>query len=185
VTFKTSGGGSVFGDRYGYFKESSPGQADRRHRLVVSGIVQLPWDLQASSIVDLRSSLPMNPTSNIDINRDGYSVDLPASVAPWSGCRDLNLDAVNAFRQSRNLAAIGGVTCPGFANVDLRLSKSFRFAQTQELELIGQLFNVTNRTNLNVPNNNITGATFGQSTAILPNINAPSRQVEFAVRYRF
>lgn len=185
VNFKTSGGGSLFGDRYGYFKESSPGQADRRHRLVVSGIVQLPWDLQASSIVDLRSSLPMNPTSNIDINRDGYAVDLPAGVTTWSGCRDLNLDAVNTFRQSRNLAAIGGVTCPGFANVDLRLSKSFRFAQTHELELIGQLFNVTNRANLNVPNNNVTGATFGQSTAILPNINAPSRQVEFAMRYRF
>ena len=54
-----------------------------------------------------------------------------------------------------------------------------------ELEFIAQLFNVANRANYNVPNNNITATTFGQSTSILPNINAPSRQVEIAVRYRF
>jgi len=36
-----------------------------------------------------------------------------------------------------------------------------------------------------VPSNNITAATFGQSTSLLPNINAPSRQAEIAVRYRF
>ena len=57
--------------------------------------------------------------------------------------------------------------------------------QAQELELIGQLFNIANRANYNIPSNNITAATFGQSTSLLPNINAPSRQVEFALRYRF
>ena len=57
--------------------------------------------------------------------------------------------------------------------------------QSQELELIGQLFNVANRANYNVPSNNLTAATFGQSTSLLPNINAPSRQVEIALRYRF
>ena len=176
---------NVYGDRYGFFKEEYPGQADRRHRLVVSGIAQLPWDLQVSAIADFRSSLPMNPTSNIDINVDGYASDIPGGVTRFSGCRDLNLDAINAFRRARNLAAVTDVTCPGFANVDLRLSKSFRFRQLQDLEVIAQLFNVANRANYNVPNNNITALTFGQSTSILPNINAPSRQVEFAVRYRF
>lgn len=185
VNFKNSNGGSVFGDRYGYFKTSSPGQADRRHRLVASGIVQLPFDLQLSVIGDFRSSLPMNPISGIDLNTDGYAVDLPAGVLPWSGCRGLDLDALNAFRAGRNLSAIGSVACPGFANVDVRLAKSFRFLQSHDVELIAQLFNVANRANLNVPNNNITATTFGRSTAILPNINAPSRQVEFAVRYRF
>jgi hypothetical protein len=186
INFKTAPGtGSVYGDRYGFFKESSQGQADRRHRLVLSGIVQLPWGLQASAIGDFRSSLPFNPTSGIDINTDGYAVDLPAGVLPWSGCRDLDLEALNTFRRSRNLAAVTTVSCPGFANLDLRLSKSFQIRQSGDLELIAQLFNVANRANLNVPSSNITATTFGQSTAILPNINAPSRQVEFAIRYRF
>ncbi|MEO5897071.1 MAG: carboxypeptidase regulatory-like domain-containing protein [Vicinamibacterales bacterium] len=183
--FRTSGGGSVFGDRTGYFKESAPGQADRRHRLVLSGIVQLPWGLMSSVIADFRSSLPMNPVSSIDLNRDGYAVDLPAGVQPFSGCRDLNLQAVNAFRQSRGLAAVATVQCPGFANVDLRFSKTLGLGRGQSLEVIGQLFNIANRANYNVPSNNLTAATFGTSTSLLPNINAPSRQAEFALRYRF
>jgi hypothetical protein len=183
--FKTTNGGSVFGDRYGYFKERSPGQADRRHRLVLSGIVQLPADILASVIADFRSSLPMNPVSSVDINGDGYANDLPAGVSPYSGCRGLNLDAVNAFRQSRNLPAVSEVSCPGFANIDLRFSKTFQLAQSHALEVIAQLFNITNRANYNIPSNNITAGTFGQSTSLLPNINAPSRQAEFAVRYRF
>ena len=127
----------------------------------------------------------MNPTSGIDINSDGYAIDIPGGVTRFSMCRDLNLTAINTFRQGRNLPVVNDVTCPGFANVDLRVAKSFQVGAAQDLELIAQLFNVANRANYNVPNNNITAATFGQSTALLPNINAPSRQVEFAVRYRF
>jgi hypothetical protein len=176
---------NVYGDRYGFFKLAYPGVADRRHRLVLSGIVRMPWDIQVSAIGDFRSSLPMNPTSSLDLNNDGYTIDLPAGVTRFSGCRDLNLAAINTFRQSRGLPAVNDVACPGFANVDLRASKMFVFHQSQQIELIGQLFNIANRANYNVPNNNITAATFGQSTALLPNINAPSRQVEFALRYRF
>ena len=75
--------------------------------------------------------------------------------------------------------------CPGFVNVDLRLAKTFAFGNSQELEVIGQLFNIANRANYNIPTSNITAAFFGQATSLLPNINAPSRQVEIAVRYRF
>lgn len=176
---------NVYGDKYGFFKQTYPGVADRRHRLVVSGIARLPGDFRVSLIGDFRSSLPMNPTSSIDINSDGYAIDLPAGVTRFSGCRDLNLTSINAFRQSRNLPAVDTVSCPGFANLDLRVSKSLQLAGRHQLEFIGQLFNIANRANYNVPNNNITAATFGQSTSLLPNINAPSRQVELAVRYRF
>jgi len=110
---------------------------------------------------------------------------------PGSGCRDLNLDAVNAARASRGLTPVTQVDCPGFANVDLRLSKSFRLGG-QRAEVIAQLFNVFNRANFNVPNANISAGNdssgrplFGQSTGLLPNINAPSRQAEFAVRFQF
>jgi hypothetical protein len=176
---------NVYGDKYGFFKLEYPGVADRRHRLVASGIVQLPGDFQASVIGDFRSSLPMNPTSSIDINNDGYAIDLPAGVTRFSGCRDLNLSAINTFRAARSLAAVNDVVCPGFANVDLRVSKNLVLGGRNQLEIIGQLFNIANRANYAVANNNITAATFGQSTSLLPNINAPSRQVEIAVRYRF
>jgi carboxypeptidase family protein len=179
------------GDRYGFFSIERYGAADRRHRLVTSGIVQLPADVMLSAIADFRSSLRFAPSSGLDLNGDGYSIDLPAGVMPGTGCRDMNLDAVNTFRRGRGLTEVTTVDCPGFANVDLRLSKTFRIA-TYRAEFIAQLFNIFNRANFNIPNTSVTAGNdttgrplFGQSTTLLPNINAPSRQAEFAVRIQF
>jgi hypothetical protein len=179
-------------DRYGFFSIERYGAADRRHRLVTSGIVLLPGDVQVSAIADFRSDLRFNPTTVLDLNNDGYAIDLPAGVMPGSGCRDMNVDAVNAFRRSRGLTEVTTIDCAGFANVDLRFSKSFRFGN-QRVELIAQLFNIFNRVNLNTPNASLTGGNdattgrplFGTATSLLPNINAPSRQAEFAVRFQF
>ena len=182
---------NLLADRYGFFEIERYGAADRRHRLVTSGIVALPMDFMLSAIADFRSSLRFNPTSSLDLNLDGYTGDLPAGVLPGSGCRDMNLDAVNTFRRARGLTEVTTVDCPGFANVDLRLSKTFRIG-SQRAELIAQLFNIFNRANFNAPNTSVNGGNdtagrplFGQSTTLLPNINAPSRQAEFAVRLQF
>ncbi len=181
-----------YGDKNGYYKIARNGVADRRHRLVVSGIVQLPGQIQVSAIGDFRTSLPFDPASSFDLNNDTYTNDLPAGVMPVSGCRDLNLDAVNTFRRSRNLTPVTQVDCPGFANLDLRTSKSFAFGNGHRLEFIAQLFNVMGRANYNIPSNSINAGNdasgrplFGQLTSLLPNINAPSRQVELAFRYQF
>ena len=160
---------------------------------MVSGVVQLPAQAQVSVIGDFRSSLPFSPTSSLgDLNNDGYTGDLPAGVLPASGCRSLNLDAINGVRTGRGLTPVTQVDCPGFANVDLRFSKFFTFAGSQQVEFIAQLFNIFNRANFATPNGNITAANdstgrplFGQSQSLLANINAPSRQAEFAVRWKF
>jgi hypothetical protein len=167
--------------------------ADRRHRLVVSGIVQLPAQAQISAIGDFRSSLPFSPSAAIgDLNNDGYANDLPAGILPGSGCRGLNLDAINAIRAGRGLTQVTKVDCPGFSNVDLRFSKFFTFAKSQQVEFIAQLFNIFDRANFATPNGSITAANdtqgrplFGESQSLLANINAPSRQAEFAVRWKF
>jgi len=184
---------NLLADRYGFFQIDRYGAADRRHRLVVSGIVQLSHEFQLSTIADFRSSLRFNPTASFgDLNADGYAGDLPAGILPGSGCRDLDLNAVNASRQARGLTPVTTVDCPGFANVDLRLSKSFRIGGSRA-EFIAQLFNVFNRVNFNAPNGNVSAGNdpvtgrplFGTTTGLLPNINAPSRQAEFAVRFQF
>ncbi len=184
---------NVYITPYGFSKDTIPAVADRRHRLVASGIVQLPYEAQVSAILDLRSSLPFGPTTSLDLNGDGYLGDLPAGVLRMSGCRGLNLDAVNTFRTGRGLTPVTDVTCAGFSNLDVRFSKFFTIGGAHRVELIAQLFNVFNRANLNTPNANLgagndptTGRPiFGTSTSLLPNINAPSRQVELAVRYQF
>ena len=192
---KDIGFSNALGDVYGYTKFSRWGVADRRHRLVVSGIVQLPWQAQVSAIGDFRSSLPFSPTSSLgDLNGDGYTGDLPPGVIPNSGCRSLNLDAINAVRAGRTppLTAVSKVDCPGFSNIDLRFSKNFVVAKSHQVEFIAQLFNVFNTANFAPPNGSITAASdssgrplFGQTSSLLANINAPSRQAEFALRWRF
>jgi len=183
---------NLLADRYGFYSIERYGAADRRHRLVTSGIVQLPARVLFSVIADFRSSLRFNPTTSLDLNVDGYTGDLPAGVLPGTGCRDMNLDAVNVFRRSRGLTEVTTVDCPGFANVDLRLSKTFQIGAARA-EFIAQLFNILGRDNFNAPNTNLGGGNdtvsgrplFGTSTSLLPNINAPSRQAEFAVRLQF
>src|SRR5262249_1301698 len=135
---------SSLGDHYGYTKVNRPGTADRRHRLVVSGILALPFDSQVSAIGDFRSALPFGPvTSALDLNNDTLTgtattnSDLPAGVMPMSGCRSLNLDAINSFRSARGLTPVTDVECPGFSNIDLRFSKFFRIG-TGRAELIAQ-----------------------------------------------
>jgi hypothetical protein len=168
-----------------------PGAGDRRHRLVVSGTAQLPHDMQISVIGDFRSSLPFNPSTGIDLNGDGYAGgtyytgDNPPGVAYNSGCRDLNLDAINAFRLSRALAPASGVACPGYANVDVRFAKSLKVAQSHRVELIVQLFNTFNRSNYADGISNPLSTAFGQVNQLPPSLNAPSRQVELAIRYTF
>ena len=171
-------------DVYGFTRIDSASLADRRHRLVSSGIVALPHDVQFSAILDLRSDLPFNPATTLDINNDGYVNDTPRGVAFRSGCRDLNLDAINAFRASRGLGPVSDVACAGFANLDLRLSKYFTLGRYR-YEFIAQLFNVANRANFNTPISNPASPTFGTVNQLLPNINAPSRQAEFAIRIQF
>ncbi len=183
---------NLLADRYGFYQIERYGASDRRHRLVTSGIVQLPAGFQFSAIADFRSSLRFNPTSSLDLNADGYTGDLPAGVLPGAGCRDMSLDAVNVFRRSRGLTEVTTVDCPGFANVDLRLSKTFRIGAARA-EFIAQLFNIFDRVNFNTPNANLGAGNdavsgrplFGASTSLLANINAPSRQAEFAVRLQF
>jgi hypothetical protein len=76
--------------------------------------------------------------------------------------------------------------------VDLRLSKTFAVKGSHRVELIAQLFNVFNRANFATPASNPGASdtagkppTFGSVNAILANINAPSRQMEVAIRYQF
>ena len=64
--------------------------------------------------------------------------------------------------------------------------------RTQRAEFIVQLFNVFDRVNFNTPAGSLTLANdsngrplFGQPNSLSPNINAPARQGEFAVRFQF
>ncbi len=99
---------------------------------------------------------------------------------------------------------------PAFSNIDLRLSRSFRFADRQKIEVLAEAFNLFNTEQVSSVNqtmyvmqsassatpiagvpavlnaaDNVTGySPFGSASAAGTNLYR-ERQVQFAVRYSF
>ncbi|MEW6730847.1 MAG: TonB-dependent receptor [Acidobacteriota bacterium] len=106
---------------------------DVRNRFVTSGVWELSYtknpllrDFQLSTIVTLESGRPYNLLAGIDLNRDG---DSPA------GDRPLGI--------GRNT----GIT-PGFANVDLRLTRAIKLNENSSFQFTLEAFNLFNRVNI-------------------------------------
>ena len=172
---------------YGYSQVWYPAGSDRRHRLVASGIYQAPYGINLSAIMDFRSGLPFNIHSGTDLNSDSYGSDLIPGV-PFNSGREPNVEAINAYRAGLGPAdpiTRDDIANPNFFNLDFRLQKAFAISGPHQLQFILQVLNITNRANYNVPNGNLRSSGFGVVNQILPNINAPARQIELAVRYQF
>jgi hypothetical protein len=82
---------------------------------------------------------------------------------------------------------------PNILNVDLRLSKRFRFTERYNLELLAEGFNIFNRTHVFIEQNllytrsgtNLNyNANFGQNTESSSS-NYRERQIQFAARFQF
>jgi len=103
-----------------------PLNTDARHRVTLSGLWRAPWGLNVSGMLRYRSALPYTEFLAQDLNGDGFLYDLP-------GRKGINSERGHSFSQ-----------------LDLRLSKEFSFADALSVEVIGEVFNVTNEENPSV-----------------------------------
>ncbi len=154
--------------------------SDRRHRLTISGLVELPWGFLTSAILNYRSSLPFDVSAGSDLNKDGLGSDRPPGVTRMQGCRGLNLDAVNSYRLASGRDSVTGIDCPDYYTLDWVLSNRIALGGQYSMELIFQVFNLTNRTNFYGPVDNSLSSSFGQSRRA-----DLARQMELAARFRF
>lgn len=138
-----------------YDGERGPASNDSRHRVSAAFSVQLPWDIQAGTLVAARSKLPYNITTGADDNRDTQTNDRPTGVGRNSG------RGASLFQ------------------ADLRLTKSLRLRGVG-VELIGEAFNITNQKNWTNFTGNQRAATFGK-----PSGGEITRQVQLGVRVDF
>lgn len=124
---------------------------DARHKLTASCIVDLPLGFQASGIFYYRSAYPWNAVYAGDPNMDGI----------------IN-DYVDYHRNSRE----------GFDEMwlNLRLAKQFTFSKAR-LQLIMEIYNVTNRTNFTTIQNVFESEQFGK-----PIEAGPPRQIQLGIR---
>lgn len=164
--------------------EWGPSNGERRHAVVASGSVLLPWDVTIGTVWTYRSQLPWSATAGRDVNVDGFNTDLVPGTTRNSGSRDLNLDAVNAWRALNNLAPVpdSQIESSRINITDVRVSKSVRFSANRKVDLMVQAFNVFNTRNLQAQFGggrvgNALSNTFGRITSA-----RNSRQIELAVR---
>ncbi len=166
--------------------DRGPTLNDMRHKLSASGMVELPLGIQASAIVVANTGPPYRIVAGIDIDGDGTTIeDRPDGLALNQGGRasEANLAIVNAFRQARGLSPVTLDQLGqryGYLNADLRLTKIVKLGASRSLELMGEVFNLFNRTNFNTPNGTLTSATFLQVSSA-----ADNREAQFGIRIRF
>ncbi len=170
-------------DIYDLSLDEGPSGGERRHAIVTSGSVLLPWDITIGALYSYRTQLPWSATAGRDLNLDSFNTDLVPGTTRNSGSRDLNLTAVNAYRTLNGLAAISeaDIDSSRISIMDLRVSKAIRFGE-RKLEFLAQAFNLLNTTNLQAQFGsgrvgNALSNTFGRITSA-----RPSRQVELAIK---
>jgi hypothetical protein len=179
-------GGRGFGkvtDQSNYSLDFGNSDADRRHTVVASGAVILPYQVNLGAVWTYRSTLPFSALSGT-FGVDGQPLYVPGTTRN-QGNRDLDLTLVNAYRALSGLAPVSAAQIDGndFNSLDVRASKSISL-RGPRLELIAQVFNVLGRDNLSAPLQGNTGQVLNALSASFGQILSagPRQQAELAVR---
>ena len=122
-----------------------PTNEDERHRFVVSGIFDLPWGFQLAPIFQMASARPYSifPSCLCDINRDGVTFQ--------------DRESVNPEVDDQTKVPINSQRGDSFSQLNVRLSKFFKWGETKKLGLFFEAFNVFNTGNFGNQFQNVTG----------------------------
>jgi hypothetical protein len=174
-------------DAYVHTQDVGPSSSDRRHQLVMSSGIQLPADVVAGVIFSYRTPTPFTASAGIDLNNDGSTNDAVPGTHRGQGNREnaAVLQAVNAYRATRGLAAISEsqIDTNRLSRVDLRVTKGFGIGG-RKIELVGQVFNLFGTDNLGGIGTSQVGNALASNFGQIPNAQ-PRQQGEIAIRYVF
>jgi len=159
----TSGPFSLPADNYNLGPEMGRADFDRRHRLNLAGVINLPGAFRLGAVLTVASGIPFNITTGADDNHDSVANDRPPGVTRNSG------------------------EGPGLLQLDLRVTKLFpvwrplnRDRNSRNLELRIDAFNAVNHPNYPSFVGVLTSPLFGR-----PNIGLPARTLQTSLGYRF
>ncbi len=170
--------------------EFGPTRMDERHRIVLSGVIGLPYGFQVAPILQYGSPRPFSANTGFDIDGDGVftidrlcaGVDPAAAFAVRGNLAALQLLNPLGCQQAPVNSLRSGFVVNGtnveershrFFNVDTRVSKSFKFGERFGLSLNADFFNLFNTENLAYGSNArlglsvaTSGSTFLQPTSL-------------------
>jgi hypothetical protein len=148
--------------------EWGPTANDERHRLVATGVFDLPLGVQLSPVLQMASARPYNLTAGTDLNADGNNND--RYIDPATGQQV----ALNAARGDRTTV------------IDMRATKFVSLGSAdRKIGLFAEFFNLLNTNNFGGSyTGNARSATFRQPTGFIPGIGYP-RQLQLGARFLF
>jgi hypothetical protein len=156
-------------------------------------------DWQLASIFQAQTGQPFTLTVPFDNNFDGNLSDRPATTAGLTfteghGRTRVSLDSNRSFANYLNYNVSGINFIPGagyvgrntargdsFINLDLALTKTFRFTERQSMDFRAEFFNLFNRANFGLPVRILGAPAFGSA---VDTVN-PARMIQFALKYSF
>jgi hypothetical protein len=180
---------------------------DARQRLVFSYQWLLPFwkdshiwyksllgNWQMNGIFSASTGTPFTVYDSSDPSLQGQSPEISGFVGdrpnlvgnPNNGPRTASeWFNTQAFQQNTQLGTFGNagrniVQAAGLSQWDFGVSKNFRLAESATLQFRGEFFNILNRVNFGVPNDDISSPTFGQVESA-----AAPRQIQFALKLLF
>ena len=128
--------------------DRGPAANDTRHRMVISSVSRLPFEIQFGTIISAMSAPPYNITTGVDSNGD----------------RDINERPIENGSMIPPFSARGD----NYFSIDLRTSRAFRLGDERRLEVLFEMFNLTNSKNLGGYDGNMRSSFFGQPRFALP-----------------
>jgi hypothetical protein len=149
---------------------------DIAHRFTTGAVFQLPGGFQFSTALQGNTGKPFRASANLGGNNASVR-----AINPATGERFLR----NTFRAgAESVTEEGGTGGLAFFSWDLRLSYIFKLGGSKSLEILGEVFNLTDHANFDRDQYiiNFTSPNFGDATEIVRNSN---RQGEFGIRFRF
>ncbi len=139
-------------------EEYGPTRIDERHRIVASGVFDLPYGIQLAPIVQYATARPYSPLAGVDLDGDGRSASdricngvtpVPVGTPAAGFARGCVQSAVNSQRSGFVPTGSGFEERSGrYFNVDLRLTKSFNIGEKVKLKGYANFFNLFNIENL-------------------------------------
>lgn len=132
-----------------------PTPSDERHRVVLSGVVDLPGGFQFAPIMQLASARPYTATQGINVF--GYGSGVGAAHVILLKNQPEKLLATKDYSAAQLRSCISDGTCfeapfdnlrgQAFFQLDTRISKTFNLGERPKLTLLFQAFDLTNRAN--------------------------------------
>ena len=161
------------------------GRSDARHRVSASAVIEAPWGLQVSPFFLFRSALPVYSFEGVDLNGDTNNNDIAAKAYQYDG-------EGKAPKEIGDCKTINCSRGASFAQLNLRISKSFRLSGRARVDAIAEIFNVLNALNPAFPQtsqrlaNGVQRAAFMQPTAFAGDFQQPEQRIgQIGFRFTF